>query len=243
MRTSATCSSPKSARDCRRSTPRSSSTARPCSVWRLVSSRRQQEAESQAREDFLADLLQGDREPERLHAKVGELRHRSRRAARARAGGVGSRRAASHHRLGPPCLLRPPPRRAARRLARHHRRCPRRRRVPLPASRPRTAGGDGGGARSPCARHSTVPGCAPSHAARWCRGSCTEVGALRRMRTATSGPRSSRGRRRARPSGRPGRRHGRAAGVHVDAAPPNRRGDSPTSCSHRWSNTTRPAPS
>ena len=32
----------------------------------LVSSRRQQDAESQAREDFLADLLQGDREPERL---------------------------------------------------------------------------------------------------------------------------------------------------------------------------------
>lgn len=32
----------------------------------LVSSRRQQDAESQAREDFLADLLQGDREPDRL---------------------------------------------------------------------------------------------------------------------------------------------------------------------------------
>jgi hypothetical protein len=32
----------------------------------IVSSRRQQEAESQAREDFLADLLQGDRDPERL---------------------------------------------------------------------------------------------------------------------------------------------------------------------------------
>ncbi len=32
----------------------------------LVSSRRQQDAESQAREDFLADLLQGDRESERL---------------------------------------------------------------------------------------------------------------------------------------------------------------------------------
>ncbi len=32
----------------------------------LVSSRRQLEAESQAREDFLADLLQGDREPARL---------------------------------------------------------------------------------------------------------------------------------------------------------------------------------
>jgi hypothetical protein len=32
----------------------------------IVSSRRQQEAESQAREDFLAGLLQGDRDPERL---------------------------------------------------------------------------------------------------------------------------------------------------------------------------------
>lgn len=32
----------------------------------LVSSRRQQDAESQAREDFFADLLQGDREPKRL---------------------------------------------------------------------------------------------------------------------------------------------------------------------------------
>jgi PAS domain S-box-containing protein len=35
----------------------------------IVSSRRHQEAESQAREDFLADLLQGDRDPERLRRR------------------------------------------------------------------------------------------------------------------------------------------------------------------------------
>ncbi len=35
----------------------------------IVSSRRHQEAESQAREDFFADLLQGDRDPERLQRR------------------------------------------------------------------------------------------------------------------------------------------------------------------------------
>jgi PAS domain S-box-containing protein len=35
----------------------------------LVASRRQHDAESQAREDFLADLLQGDRDPERLRRR------------------------------------------------------------------------------------------------------------------------------------------------------------------------------
>ena len=201
----------------------------------LVSSRRQLDAESQAREDFLADLLQGDREPARLirrSASYGIDLDEPHVLVRV---SWDPTVAAPHHRLGPPRLPGATARRAARRPAPRHGRRPGRRRACSAACRRSPAGPRSSRCAPRSARRSTAPGLRTKSRGALVSGICAEVAdyaaAHRDLRVGAGVD-----------GERPGRTAGRAASATWECcarscrpAQPNRPVASPTNCSRRCS--------